>query len=131
MKNKNLNLFFYYISLLITAFKCVHTKQNINKLKPQSKKLKSIRDPGYRQVENINRFRGPRKFQRQMGIHLMTLKLTNKHFKIPMVKLKITSKKNFKRQNVSYMFMSLYFFFFDMTKIKAGTLVLAIELLEI
>lgn len=61
----------------------------------------------------------------------MTLKLTNKHFKIPMVKLKITSKKNFKRQNVSYMFMSLYFFFFDMTKIKAGTLVLAIELLEI
>lgn len=35
---------------------------------------------GYRQLENINRFRGPRKFQRQMGIYLMTLKLISKHF---------------------------------------------------
>ena len=31
---------FYYMSLIITAFKYVSTKQNINKLKPHSKKLK-------------------------------------------------------------------------------------------
>lgn len=77
-KNKNLYFLFYYFSSTITAFKCVHTKQNLNKLGPQSIKLRFIRNPVYRQLEG--RFRGPRQFQRLKGIHLMTLKLTSKHF---------------------------------------------------